>query len=183
MALVATPAAANADSYLTVAAANTLAGADLGPEADGWTPTVDASKEKALKRATREINAALDSGWAPFDPAAQRTSGLIFPREIDTDAGGVPIIPREIELATYEQAKFVLANASVIDSASTRRARNMQSAAEPNTSYSQPNPDELWNRLADGARHYLSGFRAATPPKSSGGLRSLRVSAGLVGAQ
>jgi len=181
MTLTATPGAAGADSYLEVVAADALAAANLGPASDGWGAAATADKEKALKRATREINAAVDSAWPRFDPTAQRLSHLIFPRSIDVDAAGAPIIPYEVELATYEQATYILANAATLDAADTRRARNMQASSEPNVSYSQPDPDELWNRLAPGARHYLAGFRLTTPPTASSGMSSLRMSSGFVG--
>lgn len=179
--LVVTPGDEDANSYLSVAAADVLASDDLGPEAAAWIAATTASKVSALKRATREVNSHLTTLWSPFDLAGQRISGLRFPREIDTDADGEAIIPREVVLATYQQAIFVLKNAAVIAAAASRRAQGVESASEPNLSWSQGGDDSA---LCAQARHYLSGFAVASAARgSSGGLRTVRVTSGFYGGQ
>ena len=170
MTLVATPADAEANSYLTVEDADALAGDDLGPEAQAWLDALADVKERALKRAT----------WAPFDRTAQRLSHLRFPREVDTDAAGDPIIPREVELATYQQAIYLVRNARAIAAAATRAAQGADSMSEENHSWSQRSGGSV---LCDRAQHYLTGFAVA--PASRGGagsLRSVRVGSGFIGS-
>lgn len=184
MTLDATPAGADANSYLTVAGADALAGEDIGPEATAWlalvnaTPADLAKKEAALKRATREIDEYLRTGFTKA-VAGQR---LRFPRaDVDVDGDGDPAIPRGIELATYQQAIYLVKNAAVIAAANTRRARNMQSASEPDISYSQ-GADDGMSILSAQALHYLAGFAVATRSQRAGGVRSVRVRSGFVGA-
>ncbi len=168
MALDSTVAGASADSYLSVAAADLFAAADLGPEVDAWLAAVTATKEKALKRATREIDGYLRTGWRRW----VTTQSLLFPREIDySGTPAVAFVPRSIQMACYEQATYVLKNASVIDNAHTRRAREMQSASEPNVSYTERPVDTP--SLSDAALVYLDGYRRAG---GSRGIRSIRVS-------
>lgn len=132
MTLDATVAGAASDSYLTVAAADALAAADLGPEAGKWaaaSTTLD-QQERALKRATREI----DRGWRP-GAKHSTTQRLRWPRAVDIDADDAPLIPADVAEATYYQAIFVLAKATTLDRANDRQARNASQASEPNTSY------------------------------------------------
>jgi hypothetical protein len=169
VALDATVAGAAANSYLTLAAADALAADDLGPEAAAWLSQADdAKREAALRRATRELDAYLRTGWARYSAA----QALLFPRLIDQDASGA-LLPRNVQLACYEQATYVLANAAVMDRANSRRARDLASAAEPNTSYSEGG-QEL-PTLSPQALQYLAGYRTAG---SSRGLRSVRMSSG-----
>lgn len=132
MTIEATPAHADANSYLTVAEADALAGDDLGPEPTSWLAAETDQKERALKRATREIDARLREQHADVSERP-----LLIPRGIDVDADDEPYIPRAVKLATYQQAIYVLKNATVLAAANTRRARNMESASEPEISYSQ----------------------------------------------
>lgn len=169
MALDATVAGAAADSYLTVAQADALATADVGPEAEGWTAATLDQKERALKRATRDLDNHLRSGW----PTYSATQALLFPRLIDRNATG-PVLPRGVRTACYEQATYVLANAKVLDRANTRRARDMQSAAEPNNSYSQPVQSDV-ALLSPAALAYLAGYATAAGRR---GMRSVRMSSG-----
>jgi hypothetical protein len=174
--LVTTAGDEAANSYLSVADADALATDDLGPEAAAWIAATTASKQSALKRATREIDEYLRTGWAPYST----TQRLRFPRSIDLDADDAPIIPRGIELATYQQAIYVLKNATVLAAANTRRARNMESASEPNVSYSE-GADDGMTILSSQALHYLSGFRVAPTSTRAGSVRSVRVASGFVG--
>jgi hypothetical protein len=171
-ALVTTPAGA-ADSYLSVAEADALATDDLGPEAAAWGAALIGTKEKALRRATRELDGHLGSRWAPYTWG----QALLFPRTTDfagTVSAPVPYIPIAVKRATYEQAKFVLKNASVIDAEHTRQARGMVSASEPNTSYSREDAVEI----SPGALKYLAAF---VPSASARGMRSVRMGSGYQG--
>lgn len=165
MALDSTVAGANADSYLSVADANTLAAADLGSEAAEWAASADtARKEQALKRATREIDKYLRSGWTRYSP----TQRLLFPRAVDYNGTpAVPFIQQDIRLATYEQATYLFANADAIDAAGIRWARANQGEVASNE---QESGDYL---VSPAAKAYLDGFRRGA---SGRGIRSVRVS-------
>lgn len=166
-----TVAGTSADSYLTVAAADLFAAADLGPEVTTWLAAVTGDKEKALKRATREIDGFLRTGWSMY----LSTQALLFPRSLDV-SGSTPFIPRKVQLACYEQATFVLKNAAVMDNARTRRARDVASASEPNIAFSEKTAGET-PVMSDAALLYLEGYGVAG---GSRGMRSLRVSSGFV---
>jgi len=172
VALDATVAGASADSYLSVADADTLAGTDMGPEADKWldAKTTTLSREKALKRATREIDGYIRSGWDKYSA----DQALRFPREID-EASSSPFIPADIEVATYHQAAYVLKNAPVIDKANARHARGMSQFSESNLSGSVD--EDVVNIISPRAMHYLSGFSVTSGGKRSG-LGSVRLSSG-----
>lgn len=129
--LVTTPGAEDANSYLSVAEADQLASDDLGPEAAAWIAATRATKESVLKRATRDIDQACRKRLMP---AVDRP--LIFPRTGDVDADDEPIIPRAIVLDTYQQAIFLIKNAATIAAANARRAQGVQSASEPQMSWS-----------------------------------------------
>jgi len=127
--LDATVAGAASDSYLTLSEAALLAGDDLGPQADGWLAAADPLKEKALKRATREIDAFLPSMGAS---RYATTQALLFPLKAYVD--GVlqsPALPSVVKRATYEQATYVLANAKFLDEAAARRAHGLFSYQNP----------------------------------------------------
>jgi phage gp36-like protein len=181
MTLDATIAGATANSYLTVAAADSYAGDDLGPEAAAWLAAVTADKEKALKRATREIDGYLRSGWVRYSAA----QALLFPRAIDySGTPAAAYLPSNVKLACYEQATYVLRNAKVLDNARTRRARDVQSASEPNISFAErasttrsgaASPDVDAAMLSDAALGYIEGFRRAG---GSRGLTSVRMTSG-----
>jgi DnaT-like ssDNA binding protein len=130
MALDATPAGAASDSYLTVAAADAYAAADLGRNREAWAAADTDTKERALKRATRDLSRV--AGYT--GPRYSELQALIFPRLEDFDLAGDPIIPVTLEHATYEQAAFLIRNADVIDDAASRRARGLANFAEPDVS-------------------------------------------------
>src|SRR4051794_17191794 len=99
MALDPTVAGASSDSYLSVAAADAMAAADLGPEAEAWVRGSAPQKEAALRRATRELDSYLGSRWMRYDTAQAR----LFPRSVDfrgTWGTPVPFIPADIINAT-----------------------------------------------------------------------------------
>lgn len=172
MTLDATVAGALADSYLTVEDADALAEADMGPEATRWLDanTTVAERERALKRATREIDGYVRTGW----PKYTATQALRFPRSIDV-ASDVAYIPADITMAAYHQAAYVLRNAAVIDKANARHARGLSQFSEPNVSGSID--DESVNIISPRAMHYLSGFEKASPVRG-GGMRSVRLGSG-----
>lgn len=117
----ATPADPDANSYLTIADADAFAGADLGRAATKWEAADDATKAKALQRATVDIDEHLKRTESQY----ASDQALLFPRSSDRDADGQPIIPRQIRRACYEQAVYVLSNADSIDDAAMRRARGL----------------------------------------------------------
>lgn len=175
MALDATVAGATADSYLTVAAADALAAADVGPEATAWLDAGAAEKEQALKRATREIDAEVRSDWVRYSytvtsPYRQR---LRFPRSIDYTGTSpkVPFIPDDIINATYEQATYVHKNAAVLDAAAVRRAQGLRSGSEPDVSWTRD--EGGMSALSPAALHYLKGYRRAAAAR---GIQSTRMS-------
>lgn len=184
MAIDATPAGANADSYLTVAAADALAGADLGPEVDAWlalddqTPADLARKEAALKRATREIDAYLRSGWARYST----TQALRFPRSIDV-ADEEPFIPVDLQRATYQQAIYINKNATILAAANRRRARNVTTASEPDVSYTQGDAEEPLSSMSALALHYLAGYATAPRAQRASKVGSVRVGSGFMGGR
>lgn len=175
MTLDATPAGAAADSYLTVAAADALAGEDLGPERDAWLKADVETKERALQRATREVDAYVATGWPQYDGA----QALVFPREIDVDAGGDPIIPRKVVLATYQQALYVLKNRDALAAMNAHRAAG--GTVDPDAAYSV-DPQNGPAVISPMAMHYLAGFRTAPRISKGGSVRSARVRSGFIGA-
>lgn len=174
MAIVATPASETADSYLTVAAADALAGADLGPERDAWQKAEAATKEAALRRATREVDGYVATGWDPFDD----DQALLFPREIDTDAAGDAIIPRKVQLACYQQAIYLVKNKDALAAMNAHRATAGQ--VDPDASYGV-DPAAGPSIISPMAMHYLAGFRTAPRPGKGGGVSSVRVASGFPG--
>ena len=172
MTLDATVAGASADSYLTVAAADALAGTDMGPEADLWlksTITID-DRERALKRATNEIDGYVRSGW----PKYAASQALRFPRSIDVSSA-TPFIPSDITKATYHQAAYILKNHSVIDRANARHARALSQYSEDGVSGSLD--DDAVNIISPRAMHYLADYGKASQSKPAS-MASARVSSG-----
>lgn len=146
MPLDATVAGASANSYLTVAEADVLAADDLGPQADGWVAAAEPLKEKALKRATREIDAFLPSVGAS---RYATTQALLFP--LKAYVGGVlqsPALPSVVKRATYEQATYVLANAKFLDEAAARRAHGLFSYQNPDGTGGSVSVDPAFGRLS-----------------------------------
>lgn len=175
MTLVATPAASDADSYLTLAAAEALAAGDMGPEVDAWTKADQPTREAALRRATREVDGYVATGWPPYDD----DQALLFPREdVDVDAAGDPFIPRKIELATYQQALYLIKNKDSLAAMNAHRARGGD--VDPDSSYGV-DPGNGPSIISPMAMHYLAGFRTAPRPGKGGGIGSVRVSSGFPG--
>lgn len=146
MALDATVAGSAANSYITVGEADELAADDLGPQADGWIAAAAALKEKALKRATREIDAFLPSAGAA---RYATTQALLFPLKAYVE--GVlqsPALPSVVKRATYEQATYVLANAKFLDEAAARRAHGLFSYQNPDGTGGSVSVDPAFGRLS-----------------------------------
>lgn len=173
MPLDTTPGGALSDSYLAVADADALAGRDLGPEAAKWLAATGDQKEAALRRATRDLDAYLRTGWRRF----MLGQALLFPRSIDINGAGA-FIPLNLRLATYEQATYVLANAATMDRAATRKARQVQSASEPNASYTRPQEEDPAAYLSPAAMHYLEGYRHVGTKR---GVQTVRMGSGFIG--
>lgn len=124
--LNAEPGSLVANSYLTVAEADEIAAnRGLGPAAADWLSASDSDKEKALMRASSEVDAHLGTVGTRWDTL----QALLFPRYVD-EAIGLPFILPNVRLATYEQAVYVLRNAEVMDNANTRRARGLISFSD-----------------------------------------------------
>lgn len=173
MTLDATVAGASANSYIDLAAADVFAASiDSGPEAIKWLEdaSTDAECERALQRATSEIDSYVKSGW----PRYSTTQALQFPRSIDAPSGS-PVIPSDIKKATYHQAAYVLKNATIIDKANARHARGLSQYSEPNNSGSLG--DGVVNIISPHAMHYLADFDKATPSRARG-LGSARFASG-----
>lgn len=128
MAVDATIGGTTANSYLTVAAADAVAATVLGRFAEAWRAATIPDKEAALIRATQEID--LEIGRTTYGP---RITGqaLLFPRWEDIDDAGAPIIPGRIVRAVYQQAAYLLVNATQIDEAASRRSKGFSSYVNP----------------------------------------------------
>lgn len=175
MTLDATPAGAAANAYLTVAAADVLAGEDLGPERDAWRRADVETKERAILRATREVDAYVATGWDPY--AADQA--LRFPRgTVDVDAALDPIIPRKVVLATYQQALYLVKNSDALSAMNAHRSR--AGDVDPDASYGT-DPANGPSIISPMAMHYLAGYRTAPRPAKGGGVRSARVGSGFPG--
>lgn len=151
MALDATVAGASADSYLTVAAADAYAAADLGPDVDAWAAATVASKESALKLATADIDAEYGLDVARYSI----TQALVFPRSTDLVAN-VATLPSGVKRATWEQAKYRYANRKLFADARARRARGLASFSDDDGSGTMSLHAEM-EGLSIAARRFLAG--------------------------
>lgn len=100
MALDATIAGADADSYITVAEADTMA-ASVGLAT--WATKTVQEREEALRRAAQDIDA-----HHVHDPAAAKTTqALLFPRKKD-NVDGVDFIQSRVQWAQLYQADWIV---------------------------------------------------------------------------
>ncbi len=156
MTLVSTVAGATANSYLTVADADGFAqDLGLGPSDAAWLVASNSDKEKALIRATSEVDAYLKiagSHWADGQ-------ALLFPRAIDADNTNTPFILTNVELATYAQAVHVLRNAEQLDNADSRRARGLISFSDDDGSGSVISNRDDFGTMSSRAIHYLRALK------------------------
>lgn len=162
MSLVVTPASATANSYLTVAEADEIAEQEtLGRDAESWLKSTASDKERALRRATREVDAFIVTSGTTY----ASDQALLFPRVADLDANDAPTIIPNVRLATFYQAMYVLHNANVISDADSRRARGLTSFSDDDGSGSINTEPQ---RLSTMARGYLGSL------KSGAGRASIR---------
>lgn len=108
MALITDIGASNADSYVTLAYANTYFNQRLGSNV--WIEASDTDKEKALRQAAQMLDANFD--WV--GEIADDVQSMRWPREWATDRDGRDIendeIPVPLQQAQCEMAKQLLAD-------------------------------------------------------------------------
>lgn len=113
--VVATAGAVNANSYLTVAAADDLANLYLGTL--NWASASSDNKGRALIMATRYLDELRYIG-----EKATTTQALLWPR-LEAACGdwsfGGSDIPQPIKQATFDLADFLLGNATALSGGST----------------------------------------------------------------
>jgi hypothetical protein len=130
VALDVTVAGAAANSYLSVADADAFAASDVGPARDKWlTATLD-EKERALIRATADIDGFVARVAHPFvvNPPYQ---ALLFPRAEDV-LSGVAYITRAVQMGTYVQAAFLNnEGARLLEDSAKFRARGLSNFSNP----------------------------------------------------
>lgn len=173
MALDATVAGASANSYLTVADADVLAPQvlGLGTYADTWQGAPIDRKELALIRASHDLDRYKRTTSAPYS----ESQAMVFPRA--TDYAGDPVAPYihgNVQRATVAQAAYLLANASVLDAAASRRAQGLITSATDDGSWTQ-SIDPAFNLMSPDAVMYLGavpGYRRPT-------LHSVPISSGI----
>jgi hypothetical protein len=154
MPLIATPGAADANSYLSVAEADAIAAeVGLGRDAAVWDAAEDADKAKALIRATSEVDAYV--GFAGVRWATDQA--LLFPRYYDVNTSLIPYIVSNVRLATFHQAVYDLANANLIADADARRARGLVSFSDDDGSGALGDPQMLSAR----ARWHLRSLKGS----------------------
>lgn len=128
----ATIAGASANSYVTLAEAETYFAARLNIAA--WTAALEANKQKALLMACRRIEACrLRSHRRPYGYASglaidelevtSATQALAFPRYRDRSCDGAYIIPQAIKRAQCEEALALLSRG---DTDERRRSLQLQ---------------------------------------------------------
>ncbi|HVM30772.1 MAG TPA: DnaT-like ssDNA-binding protein [Candidatus Limnocylindrales bacterium] len=173
MPLDTTVAGAATDSYISVAEADAMAAADLGRFAEAWAEHTPDKKERALRRATREI----DSHYGSVRRYAA-TQARSFPRSLDV-ASGVPFVPDGIARATYEQAIYVASNAHLLDDAASRLARGLVSfSSEGGSGTVMGSEDVQYGRLAPNAARWLEVVRGRGTRSGRGVVSSRLSSAG-----
>lgn len=116
--LVATAGASNANSYLSVAGADSIADGMVGTLA--WSTATSDNKIKALITATNGLETL---GW--IGTRATTTQALAWPRS-DASCGdksyGDDEIPREVELSTFDLANALLGDPTLLRSSSSKEA-------------------------------------------------------------
>lgn len=101
MAIIATPGAANANSYVTIDEADGYAASRFGT--DAWAALSDADQEKALRQATREIDRCRFRGHKTYSRQA-----LQFPRDYCSEESADALeIPDAVQEACCAQALWV----------------------------------------------------------------------------
>lgn len=149
----ATVGGASANSYLTVADADTILNLRLG--IGSWTDASTDDKGRALIMATRDIDTNRFLG-----ERVSYSQILEWPRTYQREPADQ--IPRDVQFATAEQALWILQN-----SASGGRSDRQQLAAQGVTSYTVGNLSETLSStirnggLSSEASRYLTGYLKA----------------------
>lgn len=116
--IVATAGAADANSYLSIAGADSIANGMVGTLS--WATATSDNKAKALVTATNGMETL---GW--IGTRASTTQALAWPRA-DASCGDKTItateIPRELELATFDLANALLGDPALLRNAPTTGA-------------------------------------------------------------
>lgn len=116
--LIATAGASNANSYLSVAGADSIADGMVGTLA--WTTATSDNKIRALITATNGLETL---GW--IGTRATTTQALAWPRT-DAECGDKSYsdaeIPREVELATFDLANALLGDPTLLRSSPSSEA-------------------------------------------------------------
>lgn len=116
--IVATAGAADANSYITVAAADSIADGMVGTLA--WSSASADNKAKALVTATNGLETL---SWV--GSRATTTQALAWPRA-DASCGdktpSTTAIPREVELATFDLANALLSDPTLLRNSPTTSA-------------------------------------------------------------
>jgi hypothetical protein len=116
--IVATAAASNANSYLTIAGADSIASGMIGELS--WTTATSDEKARALITATNGLETL---AWA--GERSTTTQSLSWPRtgaSCDDKTIASDDIPREIELATFDLANALLDAPGLLRSVPTNEA-------------------------------------------------------------
>jgi hypothetical protein len=151
MAVITTVAGDDANSYLSVAEADTQAASELGKLPKEWLSATTELKEAALIRASAEIDEYVGSALIPWAVG----QALRFPRWDDVDVDGVPLIPKRVGRATFLQAAYMLANAEILDAADAFRARGLTSFSNPDGTGGQLSDDASFGRLHGDVKRIL----------------------------
>lgn len=116
--IVATAGASDANSYLSVAGADSIADGMVGTLA--WSSATEENKIKALITATNGLETL---GWV--GTRATSAQALAWPRT-DASCGdksyGDDEIPREVELSTFDLANALLGDPTLLRSSSSKEA-------------------------------------------------------------
>jgi hypothetical protein len=162
-----TPGGAEANSYLTVDEADAMAAlTGMGPADQAWLDAPSSTKEKALIRATSEIDAYLKVAGSRYSIE----QSLLFPRTLDV-ISNVPYILADVQRATYAQAAHLVRNAEVLDNADSRRARGLISFSDDDGSGSVVSTRPEFGQLSSRALQYLRAIRGL----GRATLRSVRI--------
>lgn len=110
--LTVTPGAYNANSYVSLADANTILEGFISALVSAWDDATDAQKNAALAQATRQIDNLRLSGrkynYEYNEGDGEDYQALHFPTVDDVDSDGDPYIPNAVERATALQAAYLL---------------------------------------------------------------------------
>lgn len=168
--LIVTPGLLTSEAYVSVDEADALVDSEgIGRAADRWNDLVLTEKEKALRRASRDLDRYKGRSGALY----LEGQALLFPRAIDVDALGEPYVLNAVKRACVHQAIYLASNADLIDDAAQRRARGLVTFQDDDGSGSMLGLDPQFGRLAPEAIAYMDAIPAIRPT-----LRSVRITRG-----